>query len=303
MKTNTTLYILLFIGFLTSAQEKTKPNKVLFEPGNISTKHVEYGATFVDDGTEMYFARSMQEWGENDMKSSIYHSFFDGEKWSKPQIASFSGTYDDSDPHITIDGKTIYFVSKRPSSENTISSDIWIVKRTPNNSWTQPERMPNPINSEKSEYSPCTDREGNLYFASNRSGGYGQGDLYMVPNEEKKLKTPINLGSILNSDTGEWNLGVSADGNTLIFEASERKQNVSAYGDLYISFKKNGFWTIPQNITELNTSGSDLYPSLTDDLKLLYFTSSDSLKSTDTNIYFIDFNPIHKKYQKRALNH
>ncbi|WP_205597870.1 TolB family protein [Flagellimonas sp. CMM7] len=300
MKTNATLYILLFISFLTSAQEKTKPNKVLFEPGNISTKHVEYGATFTDDGAEMYFARSKQEWGKNDMKSSIYHSFFDGEKWSKPQIVSFSGTYDDSDPHVTSDGKTIYFISKRPSSENTISPDIWMVKRTPNNSWTEPERIPNPINSEKSEYSPCTDSEGNLYFASNRPGGYGQGDLYMVVNEGNRLKTPINLGSILNSDTGEWNLGVSADGNTLIFEASERKQNVSAYGDLYISFKKNGFWTIPQNITELNTSGSDLYPFLDKHTRQLYFTSSDSLSSGDTNIYKVAFDTILKKYQETA---
>lgn len=303
MKTNTALYILLFISFLTNAQEKTNPSKVLYDPGNISTKHVEYGATFTHDGTEMYFARSMQEWGKNDMKSSIYHSFFDGEKWSKPQIVSFSGTYDDSDPHITADSKTIYFISKRPSSENTISSDIWIVKRTSSDNWTEPERMPNPINSEKSEYSPCMDFKGNLYFASNRPGGYGQGDLYMAPNEDDKLKAPVNLGSVLNSDTGEWNLGVSADGKTLIFEASQRKQNVSAYGDLYISFKKNNSWSIPQNIAELNTSGSDLYPFLTDDLKLLYFTSSDSLKSTDTNIYFTDFTPILKKYQKRALNH
>ena len=303
MKTNTALYILLFISFLTYTQEKINPSKVLFEPGIISTKHVEYGATFTHDGIEVYFARSMQEWAKGDMKSSIYHSFFDGEKWSAPQIVSFSGTYDDSDPHITADGKTIYFISKRPSSENTISSDIWIVKRKSNDSWTEPERMPNPINSEQNEYSPCTDMKGNLYFASNRPGGYGQGDLYVVPNEHGGAKVPINLGNILNSETGEWNLGVSPNGNTLIFEASQRKQNVSPYGDLYISFKKNNSWTIPQNIAELNTSGSDLYPFLADDLKLLYFTSSDSLKSTDTNIYFTDFTPILKKYQKRALNH
>ncbi|PWL37929.1 hypothetical protein DKG77_14300 [Flagellimonas aquimarina] len=286
------------------AQEKTKTNKILFEPGNIATKYVEYGATFTLDHTEVYFARSMQEWGKGDMKSSIHHSFFDGEKWSPPQIASFSGTYDDSDPYITDDGKTIYFISKRPSLENTISSDIWTVKRTSDNSWTEPERMPNPINSEKSEYSPRVDIRGNLYFASNRSGGYGQGDLYVAQNNGKgQLNAPINMGNVINSTTGEWNLEINSNGNILIFEASQRKENVSSYGDLYISFKRNNTWSIPQNITELNTSGSDLCPFLTDDLKMLYFTSSDSLKSTNTNIYVTDFVPILEKYQKRALNH
>ncbi len=300
MKTNVTLFALLFMSFLLYGQEKPKTSKVLFEPGNISTKYVEYGATFTRDGSEMYFARSTQQWGKGDMKSTIYHAFFDGEKWSTPKIATFSGTYDDSDPHITPDNKTIYFISKRPSAAHTISSDIWKVKRKSGGGWAEPERMPNPINSEKSEYSPCTDLEGNLYFASDRLGGYGQGDLYMAPNKEERLKIPINMGDILNSETGEWNLGVSANGNTLLFEASQRKQNVSGYGDLYISFKRNDSWTIPQNIVELNTSGSDLCPFLTQHTEQLYFTSSDSLKSGDTNIYRVGFDAIRKKYEKMA---
>ncbi len=300
MKTNVTLFALLFMSSLLYGQEKPKTSKVLFEPGNISTKYVEYGTTFTRDGSEMYFARSTQQWGKGDMKSTIYHAFFDGEKWSTPKIATFSGTYDDSDPHITPDNKTIYFISKRPSAAHTISSDIWKVKRKSGGGWTEPERMPNPINSEKSEYSPCTDLEGNLYFASDRLGGYGQGDLYMVPNKEEGLKNPINMGDVLNSETGEWNLGVSANGNTLLFEASQRKQNVSGYGDLYISFKRNDSWTIPQNIVELNTSGSDLCPFLTQHTEQLYFTSSDSLKSGDTNIYVADFSSIQKKYQEQA---
>jgi len=86
-----------------------------------------------------------------------------------------------------------------------------------------------------------------------------------------------------------------------IHSASQREQNLSSYGDLYISFKLNNKWTIPQNIKELNTTGSDLFPQLTNNENTLYFTSSDSLSSTNTDIYFVDFKTIYNNYKKTAV--
>ncbi|SNZ00956.1 TolB family protein [Flagellimonas pacifica] len=298
VKKNAALFALLFMGSFLLAQNSTKISKTLVEEENISTSLVEYSSSFSNDAKELYFARSRQEWGKGNLKSAIYHSIFDGENWTKPKITSFSGQYDDSDPHLTKNGNILYFISDRPSKNSIQSSDIWVVKKGDSGVWGTPVRLPHPINSKNREYSPRTDGKGNLYFASDRDGGYGQGDLYVAMNDgQGRLKAPTNMGNIINSSTGEWNLGISSDGNILIFEASQKKQNVSPYGDLYISFKQEDTWTIPQNIKELNTSGSDLYPFLTDDLKLLYFTSSDSLKSTDTNIYVTDFASILKKYQ------
>ena len=298
MEKNALLIASFFMGYFLWAQQPSKSDKTLFETGNVSTSAVEYSSSFTNSEKELYFTRSNQKWGKGDMKSTIYHSNFDGKKWSKPKIASFSGQYDDSDPHVTKDGNALYFISNRPSYDSIQSSDIWVVKKVGLGEWGIPSRLPYPINSKNREYSPRTDGEGNLYFASDRDGGYGQGDLYIAYNDDQgNLGVPINMGNTINSTTGEWNLGISSDGEILIFEASQRKENISPYGDLYISFKKNSSWTKPKNITELNTSGSDLYPFLTDNLKWLYFTSSDSLKSTDTNIYVTDFNSILEKYQ------
>ena len=116
-------------------------------------------------------------------------------------------------------------------------------------------RLKTPINSTSQEYSPCTDAKGNLFFASSRPEGFGQGDLYRCEIENGVFNPPINLGSTINSDKGEWNLEVNSLGNVLLFEASERKENSSSYGDLYISFKEAEQWSIPQNIKELNTTG------------------------------------------------
>lgn len=108
------------------------------------------------------------------------------------------------------------------------------------------------------------------------------------------------MGKPINSPTGEWNLEINSAGDLIIFEASQRPQNITGYGDLYISFKKGENWTIPQHMTELNTSGSDLFPYLPEAEDILYFSSSDSLKGESTHIYYTDFRPLANKYSAQA---
>ncbi len=286
---------------LSCSNEPKEPVRKLFEAKKISTNFVEHSITFSDDRTELYFTRSTGKWGQGGGKSAIYFSVLTNGEWSKPKIASFSGEYNDSAPHLCDNGKTLYFTSTRPTdSIIKASKDIWKVQKNTDNTWGIPQRLDNPINSERSEYSPRTDKMGNLYFASNRAGGLGQGDIYWVKKEKDGFGLPINLGSVINSEYGEWNVTINNNGDMLIFESSGRDENLSPYGDLYISFKTNNRWSIPQHIIELNTTGSDLYAEFVKEGDLLYYASSDSLKSVDTNIYAIEFHQLQKKYRKNA---
>ena len=291
---------LIVLAICTSCWNSQSSARFLFEEGVVSTKNVEYASTFSPSVDEVYFARSHDEWGKGGLVSAIFRSQKIEGRWTTPKLVNFSGTYDDSDPHLTDNGKTLYFISSRPGKDSIVTSDIWRVKRDLEGDWGIPEHLPHPINSFGVEYSPRTDGKGNLYFASTREGGFGQGDLYVSHLRNGAHSSPVNLGSTINSHYGEWNLEVNARGSILIFEASQREQNVSSYGDLYISFKKEGDWTIPQNLTELNTSGSDLYPFLTKDENYLYFSSSDSLSSTVTNIYYSNFSDLYQKYHSSA---
>ncbi len=273
-----------------------------FAEGNISTDVIEYGITFSENMDELYFARSNGRWGKGSLTSTIYYSQKVNGRWSNPAVASFSGEFDDAEPHLSIDGNTLYFISSRPNGKAKPSADIWRVTRNGNRDWGQPERLGDHINSEGTEYSPRTSANGNLYFASTRAGGYGQGDLYMVENRGGNFSHPINLGPIVNSPTGEWNLEISRDEKVLVFEASGRPQNVTGYGDLYISFKDGGRWTVPQNIKELNSGGSDLYPEIAAQGKELYFASSKELKNEWVNIYKVDFEALRRSYEQFATS-
>ncbi len=296
------LYSVVILLTIGCNKELKEHQPTLFEPGNISTASIEYGLTFSSSGSEIYFSKSNDQWGKGDVVSFIYYSVYKNGTWSTPKLASFSGKYDDSAPYITNHGKTLYFISKRPAEGGEeVSMDIWKVERDDKGEWGVPMRLEEPINSLANEYCLRTDTYGNLYFASDRKGGYGQGDLYTAKKTNDQYDPPINLGSSLNSEFGEWNLEVNQKGDLIIFEASQRKENLSSYGDLYISFKENDQWSLPQNIKEINTTGSDLYPELIEDTNTLYYSSSDSLESTQTNIYFVDFKNLYTKYRKNAV--
>lgn len=82
----------------------------LFAPGIVSTEFMETSATFTPDGKTVYFTRSDFQFTDN----TILKSHFSSGKWREPEVASFSGIWRDSEPHVAPDGNKLFFVSNRP---------------------------------------------------------------------------------------------------------------------------------------------------------------------------------------------
>ena len=99
------------------------------------------------------------------------------------------------------------------------------------------------VNSDAEEYSPFVTDSGALFFASDREGGYGQGDIYRADSLGEGFGPPTLLGPNVNGPFGEWNIWVAADEGELIFESSSRPTNISVPGDLYYSSRTNDGWT------------------------------------------------------------
>ncbi|WP_394693489.1 PQQ-binding-like beta-propeller repeat protein [Hyphobacterium sp.] len=168
---------------------------------------------------------------------------------------------DNSDPAWNPVRQEICFVSTRTETAPASSyenADIWCAART-QGGWSEPRRLPAPVNSEGPEWSPSFDDAGHLYFASARAGGMGAGDIYRAVEDENGLWQADNAGPAINTPGGEWNVGISQDGETLIFEASGRPESFSAPGDLYLSQQVDGVWQPAVALSRLNTGGSDLY--------------------------------------------
>jgi len=99
-------------------------------------------------------------------------------KWGNPEFLPEpvnSGGWE-AEPMITPDGKTIYFNSDRGDS----TVNIWSVDFV-NGKWMNPKMLPGPFYSTAHDYSPSPHPDGkHFYFASNRPGGFGSTDLYVV---------------------------------------------------------------------------------------------------------------------------
>jgi DNA-binding beta-propeller fold protein YncE len=219
---------------------------------------VEYGA--ISTGFGLYVTRKQGLWGKKG-KSTIVEI---DPLTSREKLVSFSHKdFSDSDPFYDKKGKRICFISTRPrkSGENeNHSGDIWCADRKIN-AWGKPYRLSEPVNSIAREYSPVFDDAGQLYFASDRKGGFGQGDVYSARAQQSGVSdswTVTNMGAAINTPFGEWNVGVRPDGKALLFEASARPENRSIPGDLYYSELIEDQWSDAVATSRLNSFSSDL---------------------------------------------
>lgn len=289
--------LLLFMALCYKYSFAQEPKLFLKE---LLSNKVEYGLTITPDKKTIYFVKTDSFYVPK--PKTIYKSKMLNNKWSTPQKVNFSGDYSDSSPFVTPDGKRLFFASTRPVKGKPVkSNNIWYVDIINGR-----EMLPiflEEVNSEKSDYSPSTDKYGNLYFGSVRDGGVGWGDLWWSEFKNGKYQKPQNLGNNINSKSGEWGSCVSPNGNFIIFENSGKPQNQSAAGDLYIAFKENGKWQKPIHfMNKLNSIGSDLSPKIHGDT--FYFASNREnnyeprMNWNNVDFYTISLKDVLKSIQK-----
>jgi hypothetical protein len=112
-----------------------------------------------------------------------------------------------------------------------------------------------------------------LYFASDRTGGFGELDIWVTHRVDGEWQIPQNLGAAVNSAADETEPAVSADGNTLYF-SSDRPGGFGS-SDLWVSHRIDGEWSEPKNLgAEVNTVGAEREPEVSKDDKYLLFSAS-----------------------------
>src|ERR1700730_12500658 len=80
----------------------------IFAPGVISGPAHDSAPAFTPDGRAVYFARN------NASASTILVSRLRGSRWTPPELAPFSGEWNDMEPAMAPDGSHLVFVSSRP---------------------------------------------------------------------------------------------------------------------------------------------------------------------------------------------
>ncbi|GAB2978134.1 OmpA family protein [Mucilaginibacter puniceus] len=165
-------------------------------------------------------------------RCDIYISQKKGDEWSKPFNLSppINTSGWESQPSISPDGRTLYFVSNRAGGYG--GYDIWKSTLT-SKGWGEPENLGPNINTAFNEQSPFIHADNNtLYFCSNGWPGMGNQDLFVSRlGDDGKWGKPENLGYPINTNGDETALTLTADGATAFFASN----NIKGFGgfDIY----------------------------------------------------------------------
>jgi Tol biopolymer transport system component len=252
----------------------------LFAPGTISTPDDEFAIAFEPDGKTAYFTKRSPTTNTPSRSVICVTHLVDGH-WSEPQIASFSGIYNDFGTAVSSDGRRLIFSSDRPANataKNGANIDLWMIEKTEDR-WSEPRNLGAPINSEAAEAYPALSADGTLYFASNRAGGAGATDLYRSKFSNGSYAAPENLTQ-LNSPASESQPAIAADQSFIVFASTGRADAQAAAGapyprpDLYVSFRAGDGWTTPVNLgSPINSPDNEGSPALSPDGQWFFFSS------------------------------
>lgn len=151
--------------------------------------------------------------------------------------------------------------------------------------WYEIEKMPYNFKDGNANFQPAIHPSGDLIiFASDRPGGYGGVDLYMVQRMGAKWSEPQNLGPDVNTEGDE--LFPSFNEQGFLFFASDGHVGYGGL-DIYTADFKNRKYTNPQNMgTGINSSKDDFGVIWDPKASGGYFTSNRNLESGDDIYYF-----------------
>ena len=280
----------------TRAPELFAPE--LFAPGVISDANRQWRITFTRDEAVAYFAES-EGFFPATRTATIHVSRLRSGQWTEPEVAPFSGRFSDIDPFITPDGSRLYFSSIRPVDGVTRGDiDLWYLERT-TSGWSEPRRLGPEVNGPSDELYPSAAANGDLYFGVGPAAPNAESDwdIYVARRTGDGLAPRERLAAVstdLPFDAGnptadwEFNPEISADGRTLVF--ASLRPGGHGLGDLYVSHRRDGRWTPPQNLgSPVNTRWDEYHPTLSPRGDHLYFarTLPASQSSTSGDFYRI----------------
>jgi outer membrane protein OmpA-like peptidoglycan-associated protein/tetratricopeptide (TPR) repeat protein len=207
--------------FYISRKQNEKWNKSTYLSPNINTSVYNEGAQCISpDGMYLFFTGCNRPEGKG--RCDIYLCKREGKDWSKPfNIGAPINTPGwESQPSLSADGRTLYFVSTRPGGKG--GYDIWKSELIPGGGWKEPENLGDNINTSYDEISPFIHHDDNtLYFSSNGWPGLGSKDLFVAKiNASGQFDKPQNLGYPINTFGEESGLTVSSDGKTGFFSST-----------------------------------------------------------------------------------
>jgi len=207
--------------FYTSTKKDNEWQQAQPLSNKINTPNYNEGAQSISpDGKYLFFTGCNRPDGLG--RCDIYVARKEGNDWGKAiNLGKIINTeFWESQPAISPDGSTLYFVSNRPGGIG--GYDIWKSNLTDEGSWTEPVNLGPSINTVYDESTPFMHADGRtLYFSSDGWPGFGSKDIfYSRMADDGTFNKPVNMGYPINTFNEEIGLIVSTDGSEGLFSSN-----------------------------------------------------------------------------------
>ena len=190
------------------------------------------GITFSKDETRVYFTKTSLE------NPQVYQLYTADKKnkfannWQNEKALILANKkYSIEHPWISQSGKFLYFSSNMPGGYG--GYDIYVSEIHKNGSLGKPINLGDNVNSLYDENYPTLNNSGTqVYFASNRTTGFGGFDLYSSYTSSGDYSKSVNLGPSINSKYDEVGYITTSD-TTGYFSSNKnalsRNQNIYSF--------------------------------------------------------------------------
>ncbi|HTE29970.1 MAG TPA: OmpA family protein [Chryseolinea sp.] len=164
----------------------------------------------------------------------LYQSKKIGDDWSVPENLgrNVNSSAWESQPSLSADGRTLYFVSDRRSGLGY--RDIWVSTLDDNGQWTKAVNAGKEINSPYDEISPFIHANNRtLFFATNGRPGFGGYDIFFSERDSASWGTPKNLGPPINDHEEQFSFFVTADGKKGYYSHEETLESGDSRSQIF----------------------------------------------------------------------
>lgn len=237
----------------------------MFAPGIVSKAlALNFSCTFSPEGKEFYF--------NHFMTIMVCRLLDDG--WTAPEPAAFTGNYRALEPHITLDGKKLYFNWFRPTPKDfqkvptkfSKNHGIYVCDRT-DDGWSKPKYV--------GYGGSVTSSLDGMVYISERRVDPERGVVTYSQIKQATLADGIfvefkPLGGGLSDLHDHFPLTshpcISPDGKTILFDTSMRSGLYAAYLD------ESGVWSKPVRLSEHGLSAIAGIATYSPDGKYIFFS-------------------------------